>query len=197
MTSAALSGGDIETIREDFFTRDNAINQHEQSIRRKVLVHLSVQSNTDVPACLVLMTVARDAERIGDYTKNMFEVLKRTPELGAGPFYDQILQLCAEISEAFTNVGDVFKKSDATSARVIREANYRLEKQCDAAINELLRENADYGTPVAYALLFRFSKRILRHLSNIVSSVVMPVDKIDYFDKTSETPDKAPAQTTR
>ncbi len=192
VTSAGLNGGDLEAIREDFFAKDVAINRLEQSIRRKIVVHLSVQQSTDVPACLVLISVAKDAERLGDYAKNIFDVLEHSPRLGTGLYYDLLVKLSAEISATFTNVGDVFRNSDVQAARELQEASYRSAKQCDAAVHELLGGAACEGA-VAYVLLFRFYKRILAHLGNIVSSVVMPVDKIDYFDPGSRGPGQAAA----
>jgi len=181
LARAGLDEGDLEAIRQEFFDKDKAINRLQQSIRRKILVHLSVHGDTDIPACMVLMSVAKDAERLGDYAKNVFEVFDKTSRLARGPYYDLLVKLAGETSGAFANVANVFKQSDAEAARQLKEANYRLEKACDAAIGELLG-GAACETAVAYALLFRFLKRILAHLSNIVSTVVMPVDKIDYFD---------------
>jgi len=185
--SVGIGAGDLEAIREDFLAKDKAINQLEQSIRRKILVHLSIHTFADVPACLVLMSVAKDAERLGDYAKNIFQVFEATPRLEPGLYYDQALRLSHEISAAFPSVADVFKNADVEAARRLKESNHRLEKQCDAVIDELLK-GTESKTAVAYALLFRFFKRTLAHLSNIVSSVVMPVHKIDFFDE----PDVAP-----
>jgi phosphate uptake regulator len=188
LVEIGLNGGDLETIREDFFAKDTAINQLEQSIRRKIVVHLSVQTGTDVPVCLVLMSVAKDAERLGDYAKNVFEVFENVPRLEPGLYHDQLLRLSSEISAAFSSVAGAFRSSDVQAARQLKESNYRLEKQCDAVVNELLG-GAKSEAAVAYVLLFRFFKRILGHLSNIISSVVMPVDKIDYFDEPGKSPE--------
>ncbi len=194
VTSVGFDGGDLEAVREEFYTKETRMNKLEQSIRRKILVHLSVQGDTDVPACLVLMNAAKDAERLGDYGKNIYDVFRRAAPLDPGLYFDQLLQLAEEISAAYASVASVFKESDAQAARELRESNYRLEKQCDSAINELLAaRDADKG--VAYALLFRFFKRTLAHLSNIVSSVVMPVDKMDYFEKTDDATKQESTQT--
>ena len=39
---------------------------------------------------------------------------------------------------------------------------------------------------VCMVLMLRFYKRLVAHMSNIASTVVMPVDMIDYYDE-SET----------
>jgi hypothetical protein len=36
---------------------------------------------------------------------------------------------------------------------------------------------------VPRALLFRYYKRIVAHLMNLLSAVVMPLDRLDYFDE--------------
>ncbi len=63
-----------EAVHEAFFARDREINQREKDIRRRIVEHLSLRGEADVPACLVLMSVVKDAERIGDYCKNIYEV---------------------------------------------------------------------------------------------------------------------------
>ena len=40
---------------------------------------------------------------------------------------------------------------------------------------------------VPRALLYRFLKRVTAHSLNVVSAVVMPVDRLDYFDEDDET----------
>jgi hypothetical protein len=39
---------------------------------------------------------------------------------------------------------------------------------------------------VARALALRYLKRIVAHLTNVLSSIVMPLDRIDYFDEDPE-----------
>jgi len=40
---------------------------------------------------------------------------------------------------------------------------------------------ARYAAP--RALFYRYIKRLSRHLSNILSSVVMPVDRLDFYQR--------------
>src|SRR5690554_8157258 len=63
-----------EEVRQPLYQRDGAVNELERSIRRTVLRYLTVHPGHDVAICLALMSVAKDAERIGDYCKNVFEV---------------------------------------------------------------------------------------------------------------------------
>ena len=40
---------------------------------------------------------------------------------------------------------------------------------------------------VPRALLYRFLKRITAHSMNVVTAVVMPVDRLDYYDEADDT----------
>ena len=61
-------------VKDSIYARDKSINDLLRSIRRKLVRHLTINPGTDIAASLVLMSVAKDAERIGDYCKNVFEV---------------------------------------------------------------------------------------------------------------------------
>ena len=72
---SALSGGaDPAGVRQDLLDTDKRIDKFEQSIRRQIVVHASVHGARQIPEMMVLMSVAKDAERIGDYAKNIFDV---------------------------------------------------------------------------------------------------------------------------
>ena len=65
---------DAADVKESLYRRDKSVNELVRSIRRKIVRHLTINPSRDVAACLALMSVAKDAERIGDYCKNVFEV---------------------------------------------------------------------------------------------------------------------------
>jgi len=65
---------DGEEARDSIYRRDQSINDLTKSIRRKVVRHLTINPGSDIAANLALMCVAKDAERIGGYCMNVFEV---------------------------------------------------------------------------------------------------------------------------
>ncbi len=73
-----LGGTDLDVIRKDLFDTDLRINHAEQRIRREIVVHATVHGPSSFPACLVLMSVVKDAERLGDYAKNIFDLAELT-----------------------------------------------------------------------------------------------------------------------
>ena len=61
--------------RTDLYQHDVRLNQLERKIRKQVVAHLSMSGNQlDVPYSLLLMSLVKDVERIGDYAKNLSEI---------------------------------------------------------------------------------------------------------------------------
>ena len=53
--------------------------------------------------------------------------------------------------------------------------------QCDAGVECLIAMKG--VNPAVAVLCYRYNKRIVGHVSNVVSSIFMPVDKLDFFDE--------------
>ena len=82
---------EVEMIQE-VKKKDKLVNKYEREVRRKVLTHLTVRGPIDVPAGLVLVTIIIDIERIGDYTKNIFDLAVNHPERLPGGKFEEELQ---------------------------------------------------------------------------------------------------------
>ena len=171
-----------EDIREELYVRDQQVNRLERTIRHQIVEHLSVRPEIDMPACLVLMSVTKDAERLGDYCKNLFELTLLCPK--KKPLKDRhavtLRQIAAEIDTLYTNVGNAFISSEDEDARAASEAGAGLASRCEQALQELANSKVSTRKAVVYALEARYLKRIASHLKNIASSVVQPVHAIDY-----------------
>ena len=171
--------------RTAIYKQDVKVNKLERKIRKQVIAHLTVAGNfADVPYSLLLMSLVKDVERIGDYSKNLAEVLDVS---GAVLPDDETVAELREIREGvestFEAVAEVFAKSDEDGAveliRQGRDTNHR----CDALISRIAKSDYDAATTVAVTLATRFYKRIGSHLLNILSGVVMPLHKLDYYDE--------------
>jgi len=177
---------DWQPVQDPLYERDKKVNKAERRIRARIVKHLTVQPGADVPACLVLMSVVKDAERIGDYCKNIFEVGKfYTREFTTARYIEPLEKMRAGVEELFAQTRRAFSTSDVEAARGVLEAFGVFSKQCDGLIQNLLQER-DHVPPdegVAYSLLARHMKRIGAHLSNIATAVVAPVHRLDYMDE--------------
>lgn len=193
--NALLGGTDPEVIRRDLFSTDRRINRSEQQIRREIVVSASVHGSTHIPACLTFMTIVKDAERIGDYAKNIFDLIIEAPPLEHDDFHKDLVELKDTVSECLSEARRVFDAQDEEAARVLTRRLVEMEDHCDAQVKILLRDQEKQKAPASLVLAYRYFKRVLSHCMNITTSIFMPLDKIDYFDEkprpdtdTGETP---------
>ena len=56
-------------------------------------------------------------------------------------------------------------------------------RACEVSIRELTTSRMDTNDAVCLVLILRFYKRLMAHMSNISTTVVMPVDLIDFYDE--------------
>lgn len=179
------SEGSADAERARLRERDAQVNALEQTIRRQVILHLSVPGNeADVPYSLLLMTVVKDVERLGDYAKNLSEIIAIRPEpLPAGPLLDELRAVREGVEKMYAAVSGVFRAAERASALSLIRDGRALARRCDRLVTRIGRGDCDAGTTAALILATRYYKRIGGHLLNVLSSVVMPLDKVDYYDE--------------
>jgi phosphate transport system protein len=172
-----------EEVGDAIYARDRSINALERSIRRKVLRHLTINPGRDVAVCLALMSIAKDAERIGDYCKSVYEVGRYYTEGFHVPRYQEPLDRYAEMtSEMFAMVASACRESDEQQARRALARTAEVRRGCDRIIEELLRDKDQiaFHEAVAYSLLARHYKRVAAHLANIATSVLGDLEHLDF-----------------
>ena len=133
-------------------------------------------------------SVVIDIERIGDYTKNIYDLAVHHPlRLEGGPVEDKLQKVEALVSSDFKSMIEVFKDRDEDKARLIMNS-YKdgLSDACEEISNSILTGTVtglNSSDATAVSLYARFLKRIASHSRNIVSSVVNPFHRIGYREK--------------
>ncbi len=169
----------------ELFARDKRINALMRQIRRRVVTRLSVGGRRgEIPTAVIFMNAVKDAERIGDYVKNIHEVADLMGEHPNRAVYEQWLGERADrIATLIEATRKAFAESDdAAAARVIADTR-QLGKECEQVIREITDSFSDVREAVCVVMTLRFYKRISSHLSNIATTVVMPVDLLDFHDE--------------
>ena len=183
----SLRHSDNSELQFDLYAADKKINKYEREVRRKVLAHLAIAKPIDVGPGLVLISVVGDVERIGDYTKNIYELAHAHPQrLHAGKYEEHLVEHEKAITEKFKNVTEAYSNSNEELANRLMKEHASISHWCDEVVNELITNNPGElkcGDAVAVALYIRHLKRISSHLTNIVSSVVNPFPRIGYRSK--------------
>ena len=183
----ALTGGPVATVADEVRRIDRQINVTEMEIRRELVVHASVHGGVDTPEVLVFMHMVKDLERIGDYNKNIFDLADEGVSLAEAPDLGRLLGYRDELSARIALMGELLTTRDEDGARAYITRGDELRREFDDRINELVHSTEPAVVAVPRALLYRFLKRVTAHSLNVVSAVVMPVDRLDYFDEDDET----------
>ncbi len=183
--SARVGGADPATLAETLNRTEERTDEAERRIRRLVLVHASVHGAADIPACLMYMSIAKDAERIADLSKNVFGIAATVGAPPPGELRDDLARLWDTISPMITEAAQIFVEEDrAVAGRFIDKAR-ELQEHCHGQIDQLLRSQAEVPQAAATVLTYRHLGRVMANLLNIVSAVVMPLDRLDYPDDDS------------
>ena len=183
----ALTGGPVATVADEVRRIDRQINVTEMEIRRELVVHASVHGGVDTREVLVFMHMVKDLERIGDYNKNIFDLADEGVSLAEAPDLGRLLGYRDELSSRIALMGELLTTRDEDGARAYITRGDELRREFDDRINELVHSTEPAVVAVPRALLYRFLKRVTAHSLNVVSAVVMPVDRLDYFDEDDET----------
>lgn len=178
------ASGDGES-RSELYEIDVQVNKMERRIRKRIIAHLSLQgAAVDLPHCLLLMSLVKDAERLGDYAKNIAEIRDLHPGmLPAGDLLNEIGEIRFAVESIFDNLAEVFNTSDRDRAIEFIQAGRLLTQRADALLQGISRSSHEASVVTALVLGARYYKRTAGHLLNILSSVVMPLHKLDYYDE--------------
>lgn len=176
---------DVETVRTEIYRRDIEVNRAERRVRKAIVSHLSMNPKSDLSLCLILMSVGKDAERVGDYCKNMMDLADyHPPGDDDHPIVERLKAIQEEVDGLFPSVIQAFRDDDEPLAGELVRGERELTQRCEALVDEVLdAPGLTSRQAVSYTLMARFQKRIAAHLGNIATAVVMPVHKLDYFDE--------------
>jgi len=176
---------DTADIPIDIYAMDKKINEFERDVRRKVMTHLVVSGKDDLGSGLILVSVVIDIERIGDYTKNIYDLALHHPtRLKGGSFEEKLNNIENSTKEFLNDAIDAFKNQDIEKARKLM-LDYKTD--ISAVSTEIVDsiisgENTDFTSKEAGSLCLyaRYLKRIAAHSRNLVSSIVNPFERIGY-----------------
>lgn len=179
----ALTGGSVASVGDEVRRTDRRINVTEMEIRRELVVHFSVHADGDATEMLVFMNMIKDLERIGDYNKNVFDLAEEGVSFVDADDLERILGFRDEISSRIALMGEILTTRDSERARAFIARGNVMRHEFDDLVTELVHSTSVANHAVPRALLYRFLKRITAHSLNVVTAVVMPVDRLDYFDE--------------
>ena len=182
-TELLLSAGDAALVGPKLRDTDAQVNELERQIRRELVVHASVRGAADIAAVLVYMSIVKDVERVGDYAKNIYDLAAGGVDFSAVPDRPDMVTYRDRTAEMITDAGAIFAADDHDRANaLLTEADAMLDV-FDELVDALVVSDGNARDAVPRALFYRHLKRIVAHLMNLLSAVVVPVDRLDYLDE--------------
>lgn len=179
-----INNVDKPGLKQSIYDVDKRVNALQREIRKRIVEHLTLQPTVDVTACLVLMSVVKDAERLGDYCKNLFEVAELLAEpIDREAFSQYFDELDIKIIDLFKQTSHAFVDADEDVARQAWDTERLIAKGCDQIVEEIAKSDLPPNRAVCYVLIARHLKRIVAHLTNIATAVILPLTDLDYFDE--------------
>ncbi len=167
---------------------DKKINRYHRDVRKKIYEHLSISHGKDLFESLVILIAVDDSERIGDYNKNIAELIEMMPKRTNFSEYDKIFKnIWNTTDNYFVKTLQAYKNDDEKLAsELLKEYTENAEK-CEKLIRDIMLADKkatevrkDY---IVLLLLMRYFKRLNAHLKNIASTVVNPFHRIGYSPK--------------
>ncbi len=163
---------------------DKSVNRVERMIRRELVVHAGVHGpSADSPLLFVYMSISKDIERVGDINKDLWDLAAAGVDLSQLDPAGEFAGYGEEIKGLILETARVFAERDMeTAARLLNETDEVKDRFDDQVVLQLA-STAPASEAVARALLYRYLKRIVAHLMNVMTAVVMPLDRLDYWDE--------------
>ena len=181
---AYLRYADPEAVRAELFALDKSINKSERTIRKELVIHTTVHGAADFDQSLIMMSIVKDGERLGDIAKNIYDLTVSAPDVPEGITKGKLEMVKNAILALIDHCRHIFDAQDEKMATELICQAAAIEDTCDQQIQWFLSEKTDNERiDVAYALAFRYFKRYASHVRNIASSIVQPVHKLDFTSK--------------
>ena len=174
-------------LNDRIYSVDRKVNDIQKQIRKKIIEHLTIQPSVDVSASLLLMSVVKDAERLGDYSKNLLEVSNfLVKPIDKQNYLHLFGNIDKEISDLFKETKKAFIYSDENKALKTWEYKREVTRRSEDILRELAQGNLSVNEAVCFTLIARYYKKEDEHLTNIATSVIVPLSDLDYFEERTE-----------
>lgn len=176
---------DTPGLEDKVFALDKKVNALEKDIRTRIITHLAIRPEVDTSMCLLLMSVVKDAERLGDYGKNLFGVSQILAKpIEKAKYHSYFGDIDKDIVRLFEDTKNAFMDNDEGKAAKSWKHENKIVKFCDDVIDKLAKsDELSTNEAVSYTLIARYYKRIAAHLANIATSVILPLNDLDFYDE--------------
>lgn len=184
-TAGLLGSADPGPLRQQASDSDHRVNLLVQQVRRELIVHASLHGiQVDSGVMFATMSIVKDIERVGDYAKRLLRIARiRGPFTPETAEHAELRAYSDRIAQHLTDVRDALCVQDPDAAAALLTDVHALTEEITAAIDQLLAADPAPSDGAARALAYHFLARISAHLGNVLTSLVAPLDQLDFYDE--------------
>jgi phosphate uptake regulator len=181
--TTVFGGREPKKVKQDVKGTDRSINLEQQEVRRRLMIHAAVHPTIDISTVMAYMSIVKDAERIGDNAKNVYDLAKYGADFRGASDFEELVGYRDAVSQLILEAADVFEARDAgRAAQLIEKADGFLDEY-DTHVKRAFSYDGPASEAVPRALYYRYLKRITAHVMNMLTALVMPLDRLDYYDE--------------
>lgn len=170
---------DNESLEMDLSERDKEVNESEQEVRRLVIEHLAIDPERERILSLILVSAVQEAERVGDLAKSLSAAATLADAPRLSPHVEPLRDLRDRLLRLVSSTREGFVEGNAQAARRVTEEHQEVKKLVANYLQTLAHaDDVSSNEAVVFAISVRMMARISSHLSNIVSSTLVPFDQI-------------------
>ena len=182
--NALLGGTDAAVVGTEVKESDKRVNRAEREVRRRLIVHSAIAGERlDLTRVLISMSVIKDAERVGDQCKNIWDLADEGIDLSAADDLPWLLGLRDQTSRFLSESSRIYQERDVEAAHQLIAEMDEAQGRFDECVAAQLKSTATASEAVSRALLCRYLKRITGGLMNVITALVMPLERLDYYDE--------------
>jgi len=182
--NALLGGTGATVVAKEVRKSDKRVNRAEREVRRRLIVHAAVAGErVDLTRVLIAMSIVKDAERIGDQCKNIWDLADAGIDFSAAEDLKWLMSMRDQTSRYVAESSRIYQERDRDAAHALIAEMDEAQDRFDECVMAQLESTKEASEAVARALLCRYLKRITSHLMNVLTSLVMPLERLDYYDE--------------
>ncbi len=175
----------VET--DAFHASDSDVDRLQREVRKRLMSHFSGGASRGVTSAdaakgLTLMSLVKDVERLGDYANNLLtctgSVVVGQAILSDG-LGERLRGVAQFVETTAVELEVVFAKQQKERAVSMMQLARVKKRVCDEVVFDVAREVSDVGIAVDLTLAARYYKRMVGHASNLLSSLLVPVHRLD------------------
>jgi len=184
-SDALFGGGKSKETKREVRSTDREINEAQAAVRRTLMIHAAVNSS-DLPLVLQYASIVKDAERVGDYAKNLYDLVRYGADFDTAVDRDELIAYRDAVGNLILEAAAIFEATNTERAQaLINKADGFLDEY-DANVKAMFSTDLPSQDAVARVLYYRFLKRTTAHVMNVLTSLVQPLDRLDYYDEAKE-----------